>query len=77
MLTVSGIVVDVAKVHVAVKREFSVRNHHTGIELHRYFNATFVAFVARIGTFVANVSIAILAYGRFCIRKGAHRNVES
>jgi hypothetical protein len=39
-LTVTGIVVEVAKVRVAMKK--------------------FVAFVARRGTFVANVSIAIL-----------------
>jgi hypothetical protein len=40
-LTVTGIVVEVAKVYVAMKR--------------------FVAFVARRGAFVANVSIAILS----------------
>jgi hypothetical protein len=50
--------VDVAKVRVAVKSEFSVRNHHTGIELNRSFNATFVAFVVRRGAFVANFSFA-------------------
>jgi hypothetical protein len=52
-------------VRVAVKREFSIGNPHPRIELYLSFNATFVAFVARRGAFVANVSIAILAYGRF------------
>jgi hypothetical protein len=52
--------VEVAKVRVAMKREFSIGNPHTGIELYLSFNATFMAFVARRGAFVANVSIAIL-----------------
>jgi hypothetical protein len=39
-----------------------------GIERHLSFKATFVAFVARRGAFVANVSLAILAHGRFCVQ---------
>ena len=39
-----------------------------GIERHLSFNATFVAFVARRGAFVANVSLTILAHGRFCVQ---------